>query len=167
MQIIESQSFQSNRIHIINHISNLHCLRISSLAINRCNFDWINSNNSNLDVLSWVLFSRNIHELKIVDCLCKKLPDYQSHMFPDPAILAQLKLYCTRIEEDPIGTLERLLNLRMMELGMDSFQGQEMICHSMGFPQLKHLGLHGLGNVKQWKVDEGAMPKLSSLRIRY
>ncbi|XP_027152076.1 probable disease resistance protein RF45 [Coffea eugenioides] len=110
---------------------------------------------------------RNIHELKIVDCLCKKLPDYQSHMFPDPAILAQLKLYCTRIEEDPIGTLERLLNLRMLELGMDSFRGQEMICHSMGFPQLKHLGLHGLGNVKQWKVEEGAMPKLSSLRIRY
>ncbi|XP_027152074.1 probable disease resistance protein RF9 [Coffea eugenioides] len=110
---------------------------------------------------------KNIHELKIVDCLCKKLPDYQSHMFPDPAILAQLKLYCTRIEEDPIGTLERLLNLRMMELGMDSFRGLEMICHSMGFPQLKHLGFHGLGNVKQWKVDEGVMPKVSSLRIWY
>ena len=109
--------------HIINHISNLHCLRISSLAISRCNFGWINSNNSNLDVLSRVLFSRNIHELKIVDCSCKKLPDYQSHMFSDPAILAQLKLYCTRIEEDPIGTFERLPNLRMLELGMDSFRG--------------------------------------------
>ncbi|XP_027150804.1 putative disease resistance protein At1g59780 [Coffea eugenioides] len=41
-----------------------------------------------------------------------------------------------------------------------------MICHSMGFPKLKCLELHGLGNLKQWKVEEGAMPELSSLRIR-
>ncbi|XP_027152105.1 probable disease resistance protein RF45 [Coffea eugenioides] len=158
--------------HIINHISNLECMCISSLKIESCNFGQINSNNSNdnsrgLDVLLRVLFSRNIHELEIDRSLCKKLPDYQSHMFPDPAGLTQLKLHTTNIEEDPMGTLEKLPNLRILELGPNSFLGQEIICHSIGFPQLKHLVLHFLGNLKQWKVDEGAMPKLSGLRIEY
>ncbi|XP_027096119.1 putative disease resistance protein At1g59780 [Coffea arabica] len=120
-----------------------------------------------LDVLSRVLFSRNIHELEIDRSLCKKLPDYQSHIFPDPAGLTQLKLHTNNIEEDPMGTLEKLPNLRIPELGPNSFLGQEMTCHSIGFPQLQHLVLNFLGNLKQWKVDDGAMPKLSSLRIEY
>ncbi|XP_027095738.2 putative disease resistance protein At1g50180 isoform X1 [Coffea arabica] len=147
--------------HIINHISNLDCMRISSLRI--VDFDF--GNNRGLDVLSMVLFSRNIHELEIGDSLCKKLPDYQSHMFPDPAGLTRLELYYTYIEEDPIGTLEKLPNLRILELGSYSFLGREMICRSMGFPQLKHLGLRGLYNLLQWTVEDGAMPKLSSLWI--
>ncbi|CDP11050.1 unnamed protein product [Coffea canephora] len=138
--------------HIINHISNSDCLCISSLTISDCDFGWTNSNNSNdnnksLDVLSRVLFSRNIHELEINDRL------------------TQLLLYDTNIEEDPMATLEKLPNLRILELGPNSFLGQEMICHLMGFPKLKRLGLDGLGNLKHWKVEEGAMPELSSLRI--
>ncbi|XP_027099667.2 probable disease resistance RPP8-like protein 2 [Coffea arabica] len=157
---------------IVNHISDLDCMRISSLKIIGCNLAWIDSNNSNnnnrgLNVLLGVLFSRNIHELEIMGILCKKLPDYQSHMFPDPAGLTQLKLFNTQIEEDPMGTLEKLPNLRRLEFHLESFLGQEMICHSMGFPQLKHLWLEDLGDLKQWKVDEGAIPKLSSLRIEY
>ncbi|XP_071927451.1 probable disease resistance RPP8-like protein 2 [Coffea arabica] len=154
---------------IINHISDLDCLaiKICSLSIVDCDFGWTNSNNSNdnnrgLDVLSRVLFSRNIHQLAIRYTFCKKLPDYQSHMFPD---LTELNLLLTKIEEDPMGTLEKLPNLRKLELGPYSFLGQEMICHSMGFSKLKRLALHGLGNWKEWKVDEGAMPKLSSLWI--
>ncbi|XP_071927975.1 putative disease resistance protein At1g50180 isoform X1 [Coffea arabica] len=155
---------------IINHISNLDCLRISSLIIRSCNFGKTNSNNSNdsngsLDVLSRVLFSRNIHELEIRNSLCKKLPDYQSQTVPHPAGLTQLSLSYSGIEEDPMATLEKLPKLRILELGPKSFLGQEMSCHSMGFPQLKDLVLFGLGNLMQWKVDEGAMPKLSGLRI--
>ncbi|XP_027152073.1 putative disease resistance protein At1g50180 [Coffea eugenioides] len=147
--------------HIINHISNLDCLRISSLIIRSCNFGKTNSNNSNdsngsLDVLSRVLFSRNIHELEIRNSLCKKLPDYQSQTVPHPAGLTQLSLSYSGIEEDPMATLEKLPKLRILELGLSSILGQEMSCHSM---------LFGLGNLMQWKVDEGAMPKLSSLRI--
>ncbi|CDP11046.1 unnamed protein product [Coffea canephora] len=149
--------------HIINHISNLDCLRISSLQI----YDFDFGGNRGLDVLSRVLFSRNIHELEIrgLDSLCKKLPDYQFGMFTDPAGLTDLMLKDTKIEEDPMATLEKLPNLRTLELGPKSFLGQEMICHSAGFPQLKHLVLDSLGNLKQWKVEEGAMPKLSGLRI--
>ncbi|XP_027097576.2 putative disease resistance protein At1g50180 [Coffea arabica] len=155
---------------IINHISNMDCIRTSSLMINGCNFGRINSNNSNdnsrgLDVLSRVLFSRNIHEIVIYGSLCKKLPDYQSHMFPDPAGLTRLRLFGTKIEEDPMGTLEKLPGLRILMLGRNSFLGQEMICRSMGFPQLKHLELNGLGNLKLWKLDDGAMPKLLTLGI--
>nr|XP_027100120.1 probable disease resistance protein At1g58602 [Coffea arabica] len=156
--------------HVINHISNLDCIRISSLTINSCDFGRTNSNNSNdsngsLDVLSRVLFSRNIHKLLIVNSFCKKLPDYQSRMSPDPAGLTELRLQCTKIEEDSIGTLEELPNLRLLELGTYSFLGQAMICHSGGFPELKHLRLDDLGNLKQWVVEVGAMPNLSSLCI--
>nr|XP_027099015.1 probable disease resistance protein At1g58602 [Coffea arabica] len=147
--------------HIINHISNLDCLCISSLTIN--DFDF--GSNRGLDVLSRVLFSRKIHELVIDDGICKKLPDYQSHMFPDPAGLTQLKLRYTRIKEDPMGTLEKLPNLRILEVGSFSFLGQKMTCHSGGFPELKHLRLDYLIYLKRWVVKEGAMPKLSSLWI--
>ncbi|XP_027152061.1 probable disease resistance protein RF9 [Coffea eugenioides] len=149
--------------HIINHISNLDCSRISSLIIN--DFDFGSS--TGLDVLSRVLFSRNIHELEIGDSLCKKLPDYQSHAVPDPAGLTRLELYDTNIEEDPMETLEKLPNLRLLVLGPNSFLGQEIICHSMGFSRLKHLELCELGNLKQWKLEEGAMPNLSTLQIRF
>ncbi|XP_027096850.2 putative disease resistance protein At1g50180 [Coffea arabica] len=156
--------------HIINHISNLDCIRISSLRIDSCDFGRTNSNNSNdsngsLDVLSRVLFSRNIHKLSIVNSFCKKLPDYQSRVSPDPTSLTELWLQCTKIEEDSIGTLEELPNLRLLELGTYSFLGQAMICHSGGFPELKHLKLDDLGNLKQWMVEVGAMPNLSSLCI--
>nr|XP_027099669.1 probable disease resistance protein At1g58602 [Coffea arabica] len=151
--------------HIINHISNSDCLCISSLAITDCTF----GSSRSLDVLSRVLFSRNIHELLICNVrsysFCKKLPDYQSHMFPDPAGLTQLRLHDIRIEEDPMVTLEKLPNLRILELGPSSFLGQEMSCHSMGFPQLKDLWLWRLCNLQQWTVEGGAIPKLSSLRI--
>ncbi|XP_027151259.1 probable disease resistance protein RF45 [Coffea eugenioides] len=147
--------------HIINHISNLDCLSISSLKI----YDFDFGSNRGLDVLSRVLFSRNIHELEIRNSLCKKLPDYQSQTVPHPAGLTQLSLTYSGIEEDPMATLEKLPKLRILELGPKSFLGQEMRCHSMGFPQLKDLMLFGLGNLMQWKVDEGAMHKLSGLWI--
>ncbi|XP_027099950.1 putative disease resistance protein At1g50180 [Coffea arabica] len=151
--------------HIMNHISNLDCLRVSSLIIRRCNFGCSNDSNGSLDVLSRVLFSRNIHELEIRNSLCKKLPDYQSQTVPHPAGLTQLSLSYSRIEEDPMATLEKLPKLRILDLGSDSFRGQEMICHSIGFPQLTHLGLCDLDNLKQWKVEGGAMPKLLDLWI--
>lgn len=157
---------------IINHISNLDCMRVCSLIIDRCDFGQFDSNSSSsnsrgLAILSKMLFSRNIHKLVICSRLCRKLPDYPSHMFPDTAGLTELNLDRTEVEEDPMGTLGTLPNLRILRLGQDSFLGQEMIWHSMGFPQLKHLRLHTLPELKQWKVDEGAMPKLSSLRIEY
>nr|XP_027099831.1 probable disease resistance protein RF45 isoform X2 [Coffea arabica] len=148
--------------HIINHVSNLDCMCFSSLVIWHCS---LNDNNRGLDVLSRVLFSRNIHELEIRNSLCKKLPDYQSQTVPHPAGLTQLSLSYSGIEEDPMATLEKLPKLRTLELGPRSFMGHEMMCHSMGFLQLKHLRLHGLPNLLQWKVDEGAMPKLSTLDI--
>lgn len=157
---------------IINHISNLDCMRICSLEIWFCNFGQIDSNSTSsnsrgLAVLSGALFSRNIHELWFHASLCRKLPEYPSHMFPEPAGLTELNLFLTGVAEDPMGMLEKLPKLRILELGPDSFLGQEMICHSMGFPQLKHLCLCVLPNLQQWKVDEGAMPKLSSLQIKH
>ena len=41
-----------------------------------------------------------------------------------------------------------------------------MICHATAFPQLKYLLLHMLPNLEKWKVERGAMPNLSVLKIK-
>lgn len=151
---------------IISHVTNLNSLRITSLAVWDCDFG-INSNSSKgLAVLEQMLFCKNIHELKITGgSLCKQLPIYQPLQLSPPPGLTELKLRFSEIEEDPMRTLEKLPNLRRLYLQELSFEGKEMICHAMGFPRLEVLELMCLYNLERWKVQEGAMPKLSSLVI--
>lgn len=62
-------------------------------------------------------------------------------------------------------TLEKLPKLRKLILADKSFVGEEMICHAEGFTQLRHLELDQLRNLENWSVDEGAMPRLSFLKL--
>ncbi|XP_027116674.2 putative disease resistance protein At1g50180 [Coffea arabica] len=150
---------------IINHITNLNYLRMTSLEV----WDCINSNsNKGLAVLEQMLFCKNIHELQIVGAsLCKQLPIYRPHQSSPRPGLTELTLRFSDIEEDPMATLEKLPNLRRLHLHEHSFVGTEMTCHALGFPQLEVLELICLYNLERWKVHEGAMPKLSSLLISY
>ncbi|XP_027152063.1 probable disease resistance RPP8-like protein 2 [Coffea eugenioides] len=110
---------------------------------------------------------KNLKMLRVLAILSSNMASQRCY-FKSPLRyvgLTRLRLSGTKIEEDPMGTLEKLPGLRRLVLGRNSFLGQEMICRSMGFPQLKHLELNGLGNLKLWKVDDGAMPKLLTLGI--
>ncbi|KAK8272602.1 hypothetical protein V6Z11_D11G344500 [Gossypium hirsutum] len=88
-----------------------------------------------------------------------KLPDCHSLS----SNLADIKLSLYNLEEDPMPTLEKLANLRILKLV--SFEGKEMFCSAQGFPKLESLSLSGLHNLKEWNVDEGAMPSLQRLEI--
>ncbi|KAK7329090.1 hypothetical protein VNO77_23236 [Canavalia gladiata] len=79
--------------------------------------------------------------------------------------LAKLKLQGSELIIDPMPTLEKLPNLRLLELQLDSFMGKQLVCSSKGFPQLKSLLIHHLHNLEEWKLDKGAMPCLSKLEI--
>ncbi|KAE8725206.1 CC-NBS-LRR class disease resistance protein [Hibiscus syriacus] len=91
----------------------------------------------------------------------RELPQYD-HLSPN---LAYIKLRWCKIWEDPMPTLEKLPNLKVLELHNQAFTGKEMFCSAQGFPKLESLSLIDLVHLVEWKVEEGAMPCLLQLQI--
>jgi ribosomal protein L37E len=83
-----------------------------------------------------------------------------------PSHLTTLYLQHCRLEEDPMPILEKLHQLKELELRRKSFSGKEMVCSSGGFPQLQKLSIKGLEEWEDWKVEESSMPVLHTLDIR-
>ncbi|XP_030942623.1 probable disease resistance protein RF9 isoform X2 [Quercus lobata] len=92
----------------------------------------------------------------------KKLP--KAHQFSPN--LAKLTLSETNLEEDPMATLEKLPNLKILRLFSSAFEGKNMVCSKSGFSQLQSIVLSSLLNLEEWRVEEGAMPSLSHLEIK-
>ncbi|KAK7840009.1 putative disease resistance rpp8-like protein 4 [Quercus suber] len=80
-------------------------------------------------------------------------------------ILSKLELKLTNLEEDPMPTLEKLPNLKILCFLYYSFNEKDMVCFEGGFPLLQSLLLSSLGFLKEWRVEEGAMPSLCHLTI--
>ena len=102
-----------------------------------------------------------IYEL-YVDYRIKKLPETRQFS-PN---LAKLDLSHTYLEEEPMPTLEKLPNLKILRLLRSSFEGKDMVCSEGGFPLLQYLFLDSL-EIEEWRVDKGAMPSLCHLIIKY
>nr|QHZ07990.1 RPP7a [Arabidopsis thaliana] len=83
-----------------------------------------------------------------------------------PSHLTTLYLQHCRLEEDPMPILEKLLQLKELELGFESFSGKKMFCSSCGFPQLQKLSISDLEEWEDWKVEESSMPLLHTLDIQ-
>ncbi|KAL0432985.1 UNVERIFIED_CONTAM: Disease resistance RPP8-like protein 3 [Sesamum latifolium] len=66
-----------------------------------------------------------------------------------------------------MATLEKLPKLSSLTLYDSTYVGEEMACLTKGFPRLLYLKLWGLSNLKTWRIDEGAMPKLTRLVIAH
>lgn len=67
--------------------------------------------------------------------------------------------------EDPMETLEKLPNLRVLKLKQSAFVGREMICSRGGLPQLQFLKLSFMNSVVAWRLEEGALSNLKRLEI--
>ncbi|KAM7485871.1 hypothetical protein LguiA_001880 [Lonicera macranthoides] len=93
-----------------------------------------------------------------------KLPEYRQIHFS--ASLTSIALVKSGLTEDPMTTLEKFPNLKYLFLGQEAYVGNEMVCSAGGFPQLRILFLSFLTKLENWRVDEGALPLLSSLRIQ-
>ncbi|KAL4616009.1 hypothetical protein ACB092_07G168400 [Castanea dentata] len=79
--------------------------------------------------------------------------------------IAKLTLHETRLKEDPMATLENLPNLKILRLFYHAFGGKNMVCSNRGFPLLQSLVLSYVSNLREWRVEEGAMPCLCRLKI--
>ncbi|KAK8992356.1 hypothetical protein V6N11_048440 [Hibiscus sabdariffa] len=90
-----------------------------------------------------------------------KLPEC-CYLSPD---LAYIQLRRCKLEEDPMATLEKLPNLRILEVENKAFIGKEMNCSAQGFPKLYSLSFWGLYSLEVLKVDDEAMPSLRRLQI--
>ena len=109
-----------------------------------------------------ILVSSCPHICKLYVYYCiKKLPD--TRQFPQN--LADLDLGHTGLEEDPMPTLEKLPNLKILNLTYSSSEGKNMVCCEGGFPLLQYLCLRRLDIPEDWRVEEGAMPSLCHLII--
>ncbi|KAI3942086.1 hypothetical protein MKW92_029659 [Papaver armeniacum] len=82
-----------------------------------------------------------------------------------PPNLSKLTLSWSRLEKDPMETLQHLPNLKLLELSYQAFKGEEMVCSTKGFPQLQVLRLYFMGQLKKWTIDQGGMPCLKELEL--
>ncbi|PRQ56793.1 putative P-loop containing nucleoside triphosphate hydrolase, leucine-rich repeat domain, L [Rosa chinensis] len=81
--------------------------------------------------------------------------------------LTKVTLEQTHLEGYDIERLEKLENLKLLTLRMDAIKSGTMVFSQRGFPSLQFLSLIGLSELKEWKVEKGAMPSLSKLHIEY
>ncbi|KAI3832429.1 hypothetical protein MKX03_020663 [Papaver bracteatum] len=114
--------------------------------------------NSIVDSLSCC---RNLHTLDLTGRV--EIVSLQKY----PPNLTKLSLSQSLFIEDPMATLEYLPKLRNLKLDCCEYEGEKMVCSSRGFPQLQHLSLQLIKNVKEWRIDQGGMPLLKKLHIRY
>ena len=114
-------------------------------------------------ILIQLLWSACVHELRIDVYLGNKLLGY-NNISIFPSRLTELNLFQSKLVEDPMPILEALPNLRILLLS-EAFEGEEIVCFSNGFLQLRSLKLKWLGNLQSWRVEDGAMPKPSRLQF--
>ncbi|PON98635.1 NB-ARC domain, LRR domain containing protein [Trema orientale] len=131
-------------------LSMLQSLRMSLLSINGAF--------SNLQPLSECVMLSKL-------CLDGKISDDLSLEFL-PESLTKLILRDSSLSKDPMPVLEKLPNLRYLQLH-NSYNGSKMVCGAQGFPRLETLQLFSLKNVMMWRVESGTtMPKLKTLHIK-
>ncbi|XP_060967015.1 putative disease resistance protein At1g50180 [Cannabis sativa] len=113
-----------------------------------------------IDIIPLILSCPHIYKLTLYSPILR-LPEV-NQFSPN---LIKLQLRFLQLKDDPMPTLKKLPQLRVLVIAYDSFRGDEMVCSRGGFPRLESLELSTLHNLKEWKVEESALPSLAYLRI--
>ncbi|KAM5555479.1 hypothetical protein ABKV19_023417 [Rosa sericea] len=108
---------------------------------------------------------RFIYKLRLWGSSIKELPE-NLLSFPN---LIKIKLLYTELKGDQIKILEKLPHLRVLHLfiAFASLPSNTLVCSNRGFPNLEFLYLRYLPEMKEWRVEEGAMPRLRRLCINW
>ncbi|KAL6012984.1 hypothetical protein ACLOJK_003474 [Asimina triloba] len=85
-------------------------------------------------------------------------------LFEFPPNLTTLRMSIKGSDQDPIPTLEKLRNLRVLEIENLGSCVKKMTSSAQGFPQLRQLTLES-AEIEEWIVERGAMPALECLEI--
>ncbi|CAL8075634.1 unnamed protein product [Prunus armeniaca] len=107
---------------------------------------------------------RGIYKLTL-DGPIAELPE-ELHNYPN---LTKLVLWSCGLKEDQMGILGKLPNLTILKLlGRTVHENTRILVFSKGgFPSLQFLDVSGLDSITEWRVEEGAMPRLCRLEIEY
>ncbi|GAB2273988.1 hypothetical protein Dimus_008757 [Dionaea muscipula] len=82
-----------------------------------------------------------------------------------PTSLVYLGFWYTRLRQDPMPILEHRLP-RLKNLSLHIAHGlSHMVCSAAGFPEVTYLAIDGLFSLVEWRMEQGAMPKLRSMEI--
>ncbi|KAL2529740.1 disease resistance protein RPP13-like [Forsythia ovata] len=92
----------------------------------------------------------------------QKLPEIDQF----PPNIKVLTLSVSHLVNDPMPILGQLPSLTVLRLLANSFSGREIVCPQGTFKELRVLYLWMLKDLKEWKLEEGAMEKLKELNIR-
>ncbi|XP_057800133.1 disease resistance protein RPH8A-like [Salvia miltiorrhiza] len=79
--------------------------------------------------------------------------------------IVRLHFFFSKIEDDPMGILGMFPSLKELMLMPGAFVGEQMRCPASSFRSLKWLVLNGLPNLREWIVEQGAMPSLSKIYL--
>ncbi|KAJ3708477.1 hypothetical protein LUZ61_012182 [Rhynchospora tenuis] len=84
-----------------------------------------------------------------------------------PPHLVKLTLKNSYLEQDVLSELEKLPSLKVLRMLDFSYRGKRLVFYARGFKSLQLLKLSYLLNLQELEVEEGAMPMLNLLKIRY
>ncbi|XP_068314861.1 probable disease resistance RPP8-like protein 2 [Pyrus communis] len=113
-----------------------------------------------------VLSCPHIYKLRVKGRIIQ-LPEYLLFL-PNLTKPTLCGIHHNRLKDDNIEILEKLPSLRMLFLENNAALGYfpgPLVCSAGGFPRLEFLSLHSLIELKEWRVEERAMPSLSRLHI--
>ncbi|KAH0923629.1 hypothetical protein HID58_023647, partial [Brassica napus] len=149
--------------HLPSSLRNLKLLLYLELSSSGKKLSLISLSES--DVAPDVDFIWNFIHLRdlVMSMHMPRLPEHSRF----PPNLASISLGQCRMEEDPLPILEKLLHLKSVILFFDAFAGRKMVCSKGGFPQLHKLDLVVLKELEEWEIEEGSMPCLRTLHIKY
>ncbi|KAJ1703912.1 hypothetical protein LUZ63_003691 [Rhynchospora breviuscula] len=82
-----------------------------------------------------------------------------------PKYLIKLLLISIEFSEDPFPVVEKLENLRYLSLHGPKTLLRRLCCSARGFGKLEELHLWHLTGLKEWEIEEGAMPMLKILKV--
>ncbi|XP_047953822.1 probable disease resistance protein At1g58602 [Salvia hispanica] len=114
-------------------------------------------------ILEKALTCPNIYDLVIRTKLGKALTKCGNDLLSSK--LKCLVLTGSEIEDDPMWILGKLPCLTILQFYWESFVGEKLTCPANSFLRLKKLTLRGLPELREWRVETGAMPLLSKLSI--
>ncbi|XP_078157496.1 disease resistance RPP8-like protein 3 [Carex rostrata] len=87
------------------------------------------------------------------------------HIAEMPPNLAKLTLAFFHLNDDPMPKLEKLCSLKWLKIECIRMEVDTIVCTYGGFPELQTLKLDSVNEMKEWKLEDGALPMLKFLRI--
>ena len=93
-------------------------------------------------------------------CL-EKLPGW----IPRLQNLARLRIFWSRLNEDPLKGLQNLPNLLELDISQQAYRGEQLHFRTGGFPKLRKLTLRYLDELNSLIIEEGTLPLLENLEF--